>query len=170
MSESTEPLSTSSPEVVTVDTGADKESIASITDSFADFWKEEDNKTEAPEEKSTDAPSAPGEGAAQETKVETPVGKPEPPSSAPAAAELSDEEIEHMQLPPTARPEHVADFRKMREQVIMARKQLRAEAAEKAKIEEQLSQARQNAWTPEQKADYEHASEIRRRFDCASDP
>jgi hypothetical protein len=166
MADDTAPITTTVPETVSVDTGADKADIASITDSFADFWKEEDAK-ETPEEKSTDAPPAPGEGAAQET-VET---KAAPTETIPAAAaELSDEDINRMQLPPTARPEHIADFRKMREQVILARQQFRAEAAEKAKIEQALAQARENAWTPEQKADYEHAAGVRRRFDFVSDP
>jgi hypothetical protein len=173
MPDDTNPITTTVPETVSVDTGADKESIASITDSFSDFWKEEDAKEGAPEEKPSDAPAAPaapGEGAAQETRDTEPAvsgAETKPRSSEP---ELSDEEIDRMQLPPTARPEHIADFRKMREQVIMARKQFRAEAAEKAKIEAQLNEARQNAWTPEQKADYEHAAQVRRRFDVGSDP
>jgi hypothetical protein len=171
MAEDTAPITTTVPETVSVDTGADKESIASITDSFSDFWKEEDAKEGAPEEKSTSAPAAPGEGAAQETKVETPLDKAAPePRRESKAAELSDEEIDRMQLPLNPRPEHIADFSKMREQVKLARSQLRAEAAEKARIEQELAQARQNAWTPEQKADYEHAAQVRRRFDFVSDP
>jgi hypothetical protein len=171
MPDDTTPITTTVPETVSVDTGADKESIASITDSFSDFWKEEDAKEGAPEEKPSDAPAAPGEGAAQETKVETPLDKTAPePRREPKPAELSDEEIDRMQLPLNPRPEHIADFSKMREQVKLARSQLKAEAAEKARIEQELAQARQNAWTPEQKADYEHAAQVRRRFDTASDP
>jgi hypothetical protein len=175
MPESTEPISTAVSESVTVDTGADKESITSINDAFADFWKDEDAKTP---ETPTEAPAAPGEGAAQETRVAAPEVKPseakpaetKPPETKLAAGELSDDEIDRMQLPLTARPEHIADFSKMREQVKLARTQLRTQSAEHARMEEQLAQARQNAWTPEQKADYEHAAQVRRRFDFVSDP
>jgi hypothetical protein len=38
------------------------------------------------------------------------------------------------------------------------------------KLEQELAETRKNAWTPEQKADYEHAAAVRRKFDFASDP
>jgi hypothetical protein len=50
------------------------------------------------------------------------------------------------------------------------REKARAEVERAKALEQQLADARQNAWTPEQKADYEHASTVRRRFDFISDP
>ena len=170
MPDDTAPITTTVPETVSVDTGADKESIASITDSFADFWKEEDTKEGgAPEEKPSDAPAAPGEGAAQETREE-PESKPAPLEPKPSASELSDEEIARMQLPPGTRPEHVAQFSEMKQMLTAERARSKREAERVKALDAQLNEARQNAWTPEQKADYEHAAQVRRRFDFVSDP
>ena len=47
---------------------------------------------------------------------------------------------------------------------------MKAEAERATKLEQELAQARENSWTPEQKADYEHAASVRRKFDFASDP
>jgi hypothetical protein len=168
------PLSTSVSETVTIDTGADKEQAASLATEFSDFWATEDAKTEP-----SDAPAAPGEGAAQETlekkapaKESAAPPKPlETPLKAPAAKEYSDEDIDKFALTdPHPRPEAIEDFKQMKSHWKADRAKARAEAARAAQLETELTQARQNAWTPEQKADYEHAASIRRRFDAASDP
>src|SRR6516162_5445361 len=72
------PISTSVPETVTIDTGADAKTLGDLNKEFADFWSEQDSG--APD---TTAPAAPDTGAGQETKetkVEPPPKpKPEPP-------------------------------------------------------------------------------------------
>jgi hypothetical protein len=177
MAEDNPPISTDVPETVTVDTQADKATIDSLNKDFADFWKEADAKEAAP-----DAPEAPGEGAAQETKEsktpakeseepEAPAKPLETPVKTPAPKEYSDEEIDKFALTnKDVRPEAIENFKQLRAGWKAERAKAKAEAERAAKLETELIQARQNAWTPEAKADYEHAAAIRRRFDFASDP
>jgi hypothetical protein len=164
------PISTEVPETVTVDTGADKESVQSLNQAFSDFWTEQDTGSSEPP---PEAPS--GQGAAQETKTE--LVRPELPKEAeiPQAQalpqkEISDEELEKMELPPNARPDHVSQFRNLRMMVMEERRKSKAEAERAAKLEQELSQARQNTWTDEQRQDYEHAAGVRRRVDFVTDP
>src|SRR6266403_607038 len=169
------PISTEVPETVTVDTGADKAQLGDLNAEFADFWKEKDSET-------TTAPEAPGEertGAAQETKETKPETKPaaqetKPPvtetkpapvETKPAAKELTDDEVQRMELPPNARPELVEEFRKVKDLWKNDRARVKAETERAAKLQTELEEARKNSWTPEARADYEHASQIRRRFD-----
>jgi hypothetical protein len=175
MADTDPPISTEVPETVTIDTGADKEQAASLASEFADFWKEKDAEVGI-----SDAPEAPGEGAAQQTKEskappskepETPTKPLETPVKTPAAKEYSDEEIDKFALTnKDVRPEAIEDFKQIKAGWKAERAKARAESERAAKLENELIQARQNAWTPEQKADYEHAAAIRRRFDFASDP
>lgn len=165
MAENT-PISTSVPETVTTDTGADPESIASLNDSFKDFWQEEDAKTDG-------APAAPG--AAQETK-EPPPEKPEKAETRvevipPEPKEVPDEDIDKLELSdPNARPDVQQSWKNMKELWKSDRAKLKAETERLKALETQLNEARQNAWTPETRADYEHAASIRRKFDFVSDP
>jgi hypothetical protein len=176
MADTDPPISIEAPETVTIDTGADKEQAASLASEFADFWKEKDAEVGI-----SDAPEAPGEGAAQQTKEskapsrkepETPTKPLEAPVKTPAAKEYSDEEIDKITFKDTrdTPPEVVENFKQIKSLWHADRAKARAEAERAAKLENELIQARQNAWTPEQKADYEHAASIRRRFDAASDP
>jgi hypothetical protein len=176
MADTDPPISTEVPETVTIDTGADKEQAASLASEFADFWKEKDAEVGT-----SDAPEAPGEGAAQQTKEsktppskepETPTKPLETPVKAPVAKEYSDEDIDKITFKDTrdTPPEVVENFKQIKSLWHADRAKARAEAERAAKLENELVQARQNAWTPEQKADYEHAASIRRRFDFASDP
>jgi hypothetical protein len=158
------PLSSTVTETVTttVDTGADKETIESVNSAFDDFWKDEDSKTEAP-------PAAPGDDEARETKE----SKPEPTilDSAPEKPkEYSDEEIDHFALTKSDRPEAIANFRQLKEGWKAERARAKAESERANKLEQELAEARKNSWTPETKADYEHAVSVRRKFDFASDP
>src|SRR5262249_29438392 len=82
------PISTTVPETTTIDTGADPESIATLKESFEDFWKDQD--AGQPE---TIAPEAPGP--AQETK---PAKEPTP------AAEKSTAKVEHWITPKEKTP------------------------------------------------------------------
>ena len=169
------PISTEAPETVTVDTGADPQTIQSLNSSFEDFWAETDSKADM----ETEPPDAP-EGAAQETKETKPEPKPKPekvelrekelPPQTHDTKELSDEEIEKWELPGNAREDHVSHFRKMREAWRADRTKMRAEIDRATKLENELTEARRNAFTPEVKADYEHAASIRRRVDFVSDP
>jgi hypothetical protein len=172
MAEDNPPISTEVPETVTVDTQADKATVDSLNKDFADFWKEADTK-----EGGSDAPEAPGEGAAQETKESvTPAKEPEAPTKpletpSKTPKEYSDEDIDKFALTnKDVRPEAIENFKQLRAGWKAERAKAKAEAERAAKLEAELTQARQNAWTPEQKADYEHAASIRRRFDFASDP
>jgi hypothetical protein len=170
-----EPISTEVTETVTVDTQADKATVDSLNKDFADFWKEADAK-----DGTSDAPAAPGEGAAQETKESaTPSKEAEPPTKpletpvkAQTPKEYTDEEIDKITFKDTRNtpPEVVENFKQIKSLWHADRAKAKAEAERAAKLESELIQARQNAWTPEQKADYEHAASIRRRFDFASDP
>lgn len=170
------PISTEAPETVTVDLGVDKEQLGDLNKTFDDFWAEEDSK----ESPAISAPEAPTEGPAQETKEsKLPEPKPEPkkqpePKSTPEttalAKELTDEEINKLELPPNARPELVEQFKKIKENWFADRARARDLAKEREALNQQLAEARQNAWTPETKADYEHAAAVRRRFDFVSDP
>jgi hypothetical protein len=169
----TAPVSTTVPENVTIDTGADKASIESLSSAFDDFWKSEDSKAETPEP--PEAPAAggetkpPKEEPKPETKPDEGEGQPPEPSLQ-SAKELSDDEIDKMQLIPGQRPEVYEHFKQVKEHWKADRAQLKNIQTRATQLETELAQARQNAWTPETKADYEHAAAIRRRFDYASDP
>jgi hypothetical protein len=172
------PISTEVPETVTIETGADKEQLGDLNKEFSDFWAEQDGTTKTTEP----APAAPGEsageGAAQETKeskaepptkpATPPTKEPTPPSTEPTSP--SDDEIERMTLPPNARPEHVDDFKRVKNLWLKDRAETKAAQDRATKLEAELAETRKNAWTPEQKADYEHAASVRRRFDFVSDP
>jgi hypothetical protein len=158
------PISTSVPETVTVDTGADPEAIGTLNDSFKDFWKEEDAKT------GDEAPAAPGPSQ-ETTKEPAPETKPVEVVTTTQPKEVGDDDIDKLELSnPNARPEIQQDFRNIKE-MWKADRQRMKEAAQKAeKLERDLIEARQNSWTPEAKADYEHAAQVRRKFDFVSDP
>jgi hypothetical protein len=162
------PISTTVPETVTIETGADKESLGNLNEQFADFWKGEDEKTEA----APAAPEAPGEGAGQETAKESAERKPAVPETKPPSKEISDEEIDRMMtdLPPHTRPELYEHVRNLKELWHADRARAKAEAERVAKLQTDLEEARKNSWTPETRADYEHAASIRRKFDFVSDP
>src|ERR1700757_2438436 len=148
----TEPISTTVPESVTVDTGADKESLGNLNEQYADFWKGEDEKTEA----APAAPEAPGEGAAQETakapaetkpalaETKAPVPETKPPSK-----EITDEEIDKMETPPHWRPEVIERIKNLKDLWKGDRARARAEAERAAKLQADLEEARKNSWTPE---------------------
>lgn len=173
------PISTEVPETVTVDTGADKAQLGDLNKEFADFWTEKDAET-------TSAPEAPGTertGAAQETRETKPEPKPTVQETKPsvtetkpapvetkAPKEVTDDEIERMSLPPNARPELVEEFGKVKDLWKNDRARVKAETERAAKLQTELEEARKSAWTPEAKADYEHAAGIRRKFDFVSDP
>ena len=160
------PLSSTVTETTTIDTGADKESIESLNANFADFWKEKDSETDAPE--------APGEGAAQETKEfkERPrdtIERPEPH----VTKDYTDEDFDKLDLPSDLaekQPQIHKQFKDIKALWHADRVKAVAEAERAAKLEADLAEARKNSLTPEAKADYEHAAAIRRRFDFASDP
>jgi hypothetical protein len=189
MADDAVPISTTVPETVTIDTGADKETLGDLGKQFSDFWAEQDSGTGG----ATEAPAAPAEGgeggAAQETKPEKqPEPKPEPPKPKPQAAtppppvepkpqppaekRFTDEEVEKLGLPPRAGqpPEMQADFKQVKEFWKADRTRLKTLEGQFAQLQAELAQAKQNALTPEQKADYEHAATVRRRFDFVSDP
>lgn len=170
------PVSSTVPETVTIDTGADKESLGDLTKTFDDFWAEKDSETTT-----TDAPPAPGaDGAAQETRTAepkpTPEPKPEPKPTEPKLPEplaVTDDDIEKMQLRSgtvPARPEAQEQFKNMKAMWLADRARAQAEAEKAKQLEAQLAEARTNQLTPEIRADYEHAAQIRRRFDFISDP
>jgi hypothetical protein len=183
MPDDNEPISTTAPESVTIDTGADSKTLGNLNEEFKDFWAEQDSGTTTTTT-AEPAPAAPGsetgEGAAQETKEPKTEPKPptkpltsptkEPPPSTTEPSSPSDEEINRMTLPPDAHPRLVDDFKNIKNLWLKDRAEAKA-AAERAKqLENDLATARQNSWTPEQKADYEHAASIRRKFDFVSDP
>jgi hypothetical protein len=169
------PVSTTVPETVTVETGADKESLGDLNSQFQDFWKEKDAEQDS-------APSAPGDGAAQETKETKPERKEAPPETRPTEKEetpppsttpkeLSDEEFEKVAMPPqTKNLETIENFKHIKDMWRADRSRAKSEADRAAKLAADLDQARANSWTPEAKADYEHAASIRRKFDFVSDP
>lgn len=168
------PLSSTVTETVTTDTGVDKATTESLNAQFEDFWKQEDEKSEG-------APEAPGDGAAQETKEpkretkeprhETKPAKVETPEAKPETKDLSDEEIDKWDLEEDPRsPQIKKQFSDIKALWHADRAKAKAEAARAADLEKQLTDARQNSWTPEAKADYEHAVAVRRKFDFASDP
>ena len=168
-----EPVSTSVPETVTTDTGADKQTAESLEADFKDFWKEEDSKSEG-------APSAPGDGAAQETreskpetrrsKTETPEPTRETETPIPETKEYTDDDIDKLETPQHWKPEVVEQVKNIKELWKADRAKAKAEADRASKAEKELAEARQNSWTPEAKADYEHAAAVRRKFDYANDP
>jgi hypothetical protein len=179
MADDVAPTSTTVPETVTIETGADKETLGDLNKQFSDFWAEQDSG--AP----SDAPAAPeeGGGAAQETKPEkTPEPKAEPPKpkqqtpTPPVEPKpdkrFTDEEVEKLGLPPRAGqpPELQADFKQIKEFWKNDRTRLKQIEQANAQLQAELAQARANSLTPEQKADYEHAASVRRRFDFVSDP
>ncbi len=179
--ESTGPISTTVPESITIETGADKAQLGDLNKEFADFWTEKDAET------TTTAPEAPGgeerTGAGQETKetkpepkpaaqeTKAPVAETKPaPVETKAPKELTDDEVQRMELPPNAHPKLIENFKVIKEQWVNDRARFKAESDRAAKLENDLAEARKNSWTPEARADYEHASQIRRRFDFVSDP
>jgi hypothetical protein len=164
-----EPISTTVPETVTVDTGADPESIGKLEDSFKDFWKEAD----AAEPSS--APDAPGPG--QETKeprkpvkvIEPELKVDEPPAT--KAVEPPEDDIDKLELSnPNAKPEVQQDFKHIKDMWKNDRARYKAEQERAKALALELEETKKNAWTPETKADYEHAASIRRKFDFVSDP
>ena len=163
-----EPLSSTVTETVTTDTGADKETAATLNANFEDFWRETD-----------EAPPAPSDGAGQETKESKhPKSEPEdraepkPESKVGTFSQLEDDDIDKLVLPSKheARPETEQQFKEIKQLWKADRAKAKAEAERAAKVETELAEARKNSWTPEARADYEHAAAIRRRFDFASDP
>jgi predicted nucleic acid-binding Zn-ribbon protein len=178
MAEDNPPISTEVPETVTIDTGADAKQLGDLNKEFADFWKEEDQGGET----QTTAPPAPDTGAAQETKESKAPPEPKPAKEPPApkgegkahkgeaAKEFSDAEIDSLELPSHVHPNLQADFKTVKEHWKADRARIKAMEAQATQLQGELATAKQNAWTPEQKADYEHAATIRRRFDFASDP
>jgi hypothetical protein len=171
MPEDNAPVSITAPETTTIDTGADKETLGDLNKNFDDFWREADDKTEAAPE----APAAPGEGAGQETKKTEPEVKPSaaevaPETKPPPQKEITDEEIDKMETPTHWRPEVIEQVKKLKELWKVDRARARAEAERATKLQADLETAKANSWTPEAKADYEHAAAIRRRFDFVSDP
>ena len=174
MPEDDPPLSSTVTETVTTDTGVSKEEAATVAAAFDDFWKEEDKKA------GDDAPPAPG--AAQETKeakpepkrakAETSVPKPETTKPVPETKEYTDDEIDKITTPTEyeENPESQKRFSEVKELWKADRARAKAESERAAKLEKELADARANSFTPEAKADYEHAAAIRRKFDFASDP
>jgi hypothetical protein len=165
------PISTTVPETVTVDLGVDKGQLGDLNKSFSDFWGEQDTGEAAPPVKEA-APAAP---AAPETptKEVTPQEEVSPKETVPATGTAPEPvDIDKLELTGTytPRPEHAEQFKKIKE--LWKTDQRRAnEALQKAQaMEQELAQARQNSWTPETRADYENAVQIRRRFDFMSDP
>ena len=160
-----EPISTTVPETITVDTGADAESIGKLEDSFKDFWKEEDIK------EPSSAPDAPGP--IQETKpvkvIEPELKVDEPPAT--KAVEPPEEDIDKLELSnPNAKPEVQQDFKHIKDMWKNDRARYKAEQERAKALALELEEAKKNAWTPETKADYEHAAAIRRKYDFVSDP
>jgi hypothetical protein len=169
MPDDDQPLSSTVTETVTTDTGADKETAATLNSQFEDFWNEEDKKTDG-------APAAPGDGAAQETREEKAfrqeretkleIPKPEPKA-------VSDEEIDELDLPTDLaekQPQIKKQFSDIKALWHQDRAKAKALRQEVDKLSAELTETKKNAWTPESKADYEHAASIRRKFDFASDP
>lgn len=159
------PISTTVPETVTVDTGADSEQLGDLNKAFSDFWGEQDTGTPAPKEEPPPAPEAP----------DVPeIPKEKPPATEPTkeAAPVERVDIDKIELTGEHTPteEHKGQFNKVKD--LWKADQRRLEEAQRQLLQTQneLVQARQNAWTPETKADYEHAVQIRRRFDFMSDP
>jgi hypothetical protein len=176
MPEDSPPLSTTVTETVTTDLGVSKENQADLNKSFQDFWAETDK---APAEGGTAAPEAPAAPvSAPQKEAATPATTtteppPEPPKEGAATPPPEPVDIDKLELTAgayTPRPEHQEQFKRVKE--LWKIDQRRAEeAARKAQtLENELAEARKNAWTPETKADYEQAVEIRRRFDFMSDP
>lgn len=168
-----EPVSTTIPETVTTDTGADKQTADSLEADFKDFWREEDSKTDG-------APAAPGDGASQETKEPKRETRPaegdtkqpgdDTPEPKPETKEYSDEDIERLALTKKHSPEALEDFKQLKNIIKSERARAKAETERASRAEKDLAEARQNSWTPETKADYEHAAAVRRKFDFANDP
>jgi hypothetical protein len=185
MADDQTPVSTTVPETVTIDTGADKQTLGDLNKQFADFWGEQDSQpgtTVAPE-----APAAEG-GAAQETQPDKKPAaepKPQPPKKEaatpppvepkpqpPPDKRFTDDEVDKLGLPPRTGqpPEMQADFKQLKEFWKADRTRLKTIEGQFAQLQAELQQAKANAFTPEQKADYEHAASVRRRFDFVSDP
>lgn len=157
------PISTTVPETVSVDTGADKETITSLTSAFDDFWSEQDTKPTGPaqETKPAKAEAPPPPTEAPERKVQTPL----------EAEAQDDVDIDKFELAhPDAFPEAQKNFGEIKQLWRADRTKLKAEVERAKTLEAQLEEARKNAWTPESRADYEHAAAIRRKFDFISDP
>lgn len=168
MADESPPLSTTVPETVTVDLGVDKEAAASVNKAFEDFWTETDKGDTAASPPAKEAP--PAAPTAPETPAPEPKETPPKEAAAPTAPEPVD--IDKLELTGTytPRPEHVEQFKRIKE--LWKTDQRRADdvAKQLQAAQNELAQARQNAWTPETRADYENAIQVRRRFDFMSDP
>lgn len=166
------PLSTTVTETVTTDLGVDKAELGDLNKAFSDFWGDQDKGTEgsaAPPPTKEAPPEAPAAPETSPTKEEPPPTKEAaPPSTAPEPVDI--DKLELTAGTYTPRPEHQEQFKRVKE--LWKADQRRAEDAIKRQqtIEAELAEARKNAWTPETRADYEHAVQIRRRFDFMSDP
>jgi hypothetical protein len=181
MPEGSDPIVTTVPESVSIDTGASPEDLKTLKDDFKDFWSEQDEGSTSPPEKAP-APEAPGPS--QETKegaapvTEKPVAKTDAAKTIPAetkdltpGSDYTDDEVDKLELlPGSQRPEVYQQFKEVKDMWKADRAKLRDELQKVRQVEAQLSEARANQLTPELKADYEHAVGIRRKFDYASDP
>jgi hypothetical protein len=159
------PISTTVPETVSVDTGADKETISSLTNAFDDFWQEQDKGPAQETKPVKEAPRAPPPPEAPERAggVRTPLEDEVSPSD---DIDVDKFEMDH----PEAFPGAQKNFGEIKQLWKADRGKLKAEVERAKALEAQLDEARKNAWTPEAKADYEHAASIRRKFDFVSDP
>jgi hypothetical protein len=163
MADDDSPLSSTVTETVTTDTGADKETTESLTSAFDDFWASEDKKS------GDEAPAAPGDPEVSETKEEKPELR--QPKTDEEPKEYSDDEIDRLALTHSNnRPEAIEGFKQLKAGWKAERVRVKAESERADRAERELAEARQNAWTPETKADYEHAVSIRRKFDFSNDP
>ena len=165
MPEDVVPISTTVPETVTMDLGADKEQIKSLESEFTDFWSEQDSKDDLSKEPT---PSPPAKEPPPAPSLETTKTIAEEPSQSPIQADIDKMELSAGEFKPSQ--EHVEQFKKIKELWKTDRHRADEAAKKLSTIEAELAEARKNAWTPETRADYEHASQIRRRFDFMSDP
>jgi hypothetical protein len=177
------PISTTVPETVTVDTGADPAEAQDLHSVFGDYWKEQDSAAAgtatSPKEPEPPPAPAPGEPPPTSEPKGSEPSEPEPkPASSPeskpnitdTSSAVSDEAIAKMELPPNARPELQEQFSKVKEMWIADRARASALRKEVETLNSALNESRTNQLTPEVKADYEHAAAIRRKYDFVSDP
>jgi hypothetical protein len=156
------PISTTVPETVSVDLGVNKEQLGSLDSDFKDFWDEQDSKSDLIKEpKKEEPPPAP----AQETTKSIVEDR---PAKEPPEIDIEKLELEPGEFKPSQ--EHVAQFKKIKDFWIADKKRAEELRKEVDKLSAELTDAKNNAWTPETKADYEHASQIRRQFDYITDP
>jgi predicted nucleic acid-binding Zn-ribbon protein len=103
-------------------------------------------------------------------EAKVPVEQPQQPSAAKGERSFTDDEIDRLALPSHSRPELIDDFKKVKQWWKADRARMKEIEQRLESAQGELSTAKANAWTPEQRADYEHAAEVRRRFDFVSDP